>query len=263
MAGHSFPVSIGLPRWRPCQNPYPGEATLSQFPVGSSPPPPWGLTLIGALPRVKNDFCLKWVRMAFKLVILASLVLFCILLVLFLSFTVYIAYIHWIYRHIPGPARDSFFSGNRPFFVKEKKLRGKSLGEIYFDLYRKYGPVFVVWVDHIPVVHLSDPQMVKKCLATLNLPKAARVYSLIGYVYGTRFAGSGILTEVDHEVWQRKRSTLNPAFHRKYLINLMGAFNTSCNAFVKKLREMADGKTEVRMLDEFARVTLDVIGKVM
>ena len=48
MAGHSFPVSLGLPRWRPCQipdpgatlkcqNPYPGEGTLSQFPVGKSP----------------------------------------------------------------------------------------------------------------------------------------------------------------------------------------------------------------------------------
>ena len=31
-----------------CQNPYPGGGTLSQFPVGSPPPPPWGLTLIGA-----------------------------------------------------------------------------------------------------------------------------------------------------------------------------------------------------------------------
>ena len=60
----SFPGSLGLPRWRPCQipdpgtalcqNPDPGESWLSQFPVGSSssPPPlprPWGLTLIGAL----------------------------------------------------------------------------------------------------------------------------------------------------------------------------------------------------------------------
>ena len=51
MPGHSFPVSLGLPRWRPCQlpdpgvtlkcqNPYPGEGTLSQFPLGSHPPPP-------------------------------------------------------------------------------------------------------------------------------------------------------------------------------------------------------------------------------
>ena len=43
MAGHSFPVSLSLPRWRPCQIPDPGEDMLSQFPVGSllppSPPP--------------------------------------------------------------------------------------------------------------------------------------------------------------------------------------------------------------------------------
>ena len=48
---HSFPVSLSLPRWQPCQipnpgamlkcqNPYPGEGMLSQFPVGSPPPPP-------------------------------------------------------------------------------------------------------------------------------------------------------------------------------------------------------------------------------
>ena len=30
------------------QNPYPGEGTLGQFPVGSPLPPPWGLTLVGA-----------------------------------------------------------------------------------------------------------------------------------------------------------------------------------------------------------------------
>ena len=40
MAVHSFPVSLGLPRWRPYQIPDPGEGTLSQFPAGSPPPPP-------------------------------------------------------------------------------------------------------------------------------------------------------------------------------------------------------------------------------
>ena len=37
-----------------CQNPYPGGGTLSQFPVGSPPPPPWGLTLIGALASISH-----------------------------------------------------------------------------------------------------------------------------------------------------------------------------------------------------------------
>jgi len=64
MAGHSFPVSLGLPRWRPCQilnpgatlkrqNSYPGEGLLSQFPVGN-PPPPLTTTL-----GLNIDRCIK------------------------------------------------------------------------------------------------------------------------------------------------------------------------------------------------------------
>ena len=60
MAGHSYPVSLGVPRWRPCQIPDPGqrlnvkiptqgEALSVNFPWVARPPPPWGLTLIGAL----------------------------------------------------------------------------------------------------------------------------------------------------------------------------------------------------------------------
>ena len=55
---NSSPGSLGVPRWRTCQipdhgamptcqNPYPGEGSLSQFPVGSPtfPPPPPPSTL--------------------------------------------------------------------------------------------------------------------------------------------------------------------------------------------------------------------------
>ena len=45
-------------------------------------------------------------------------------------------------------------------------------------------------------------------------------------------------------------------------MNLMTSFNESCDLFLEKLDKMADGKTIVDMADEFARVTLDVIGKV-
>ena len=45
-------------------------------------------------------------------------------------------------------------------------------------------------------------------------------------------------------------------------MNLMTAFNSSCDLFLAKLDEMADGETVVDMAKEFARVTLDVIGKV-
>ena len=60
LCNDSFPGSLSLPRWWPCQIPDPGavlncqnrdsgESWLSQFPAGSPPPPPpWDLTLIGA-----------------------------------------------------------------------------------------------------------------------------------------------------------------------------------------------------------------------
>ena len=51
MAGHSSPVSLGLPRWRPCRIPDPGEGTLSQFPVVSPPPH-----------RLNIDRCISCVR---------------------------------------------------------------------------------------------------------------------------------------------------------------------------------------------------------
>lgn len=110
---------------------------------------------------------------------------------------------------------------------------------------------------------LSDPDAAKKALVTLNLPKAHRVYSLLSYVFGQRAVGRSILTEIDHEVWSRKRNMLNPAFHRKYLMNLMDAFNSVGDGFLEKLSQLADGNTPVRMADEFARVTLDIIGKVV
>lgn len=55
---------------------------------------------------------------------------------------------------------------------------------------------------------------------------------------------------------------LNPAFHRRNLMNMMPAFNNSCNLFLARMDEVADGITAVDMASEFARVTLDIIGKV-
>ena len=41
-------------------------------------------------------------------------------------------------------------------------------------------------------------------------------------------------------------------------MNSMEAFNSICGDFLQNLRKYADGKTPVRMVDEFARVILDI-----
>lgn len=181
---------------------------------------------------------------------------------IFSAISLYLAYLHRKYSHLPGPKRDSFFLGNIPHILRERE-RGKIIHEIMHDMHRIYGPVVLMWAYHRPFIFVSDPELVRKCLITLNLPKNLAVYDHLGYPFGQRMAGRGVLNEVDHEVWQRRRALLNPAFHRRYLMNLMPAFNGSCDLFLAKLDKMADGKTVVDMAQEFARVTLDVIGKVL
>ncbi|KAL9961375.1 hypothetical protein ACROYT_G030299 [Oculina patagonica] len=201
--------------------------------------------------------------MAVTILIFAIVTLASLLTLGFVVFSLYVFYQHWRYRHIPGPARDGFFTGNIPSIRKEKKrVPGSGMMVIWKKWYQEYGSVYVTWIYHVPVVVLSDPDTAKKALVTLNLPKSYRVYSLVSYVFGQRGAGQGVLTEIDHEIWRRKRAMLNPAFHRKYLMNLMDSFNSVGDEFLEKLGQLADGRTPVRMADEFARVTLDIIGKV-
>lgn len=214
--------------------------------------------------RVRFRIFEERTEMAWTVLIFASVTLASLLLLAFASFSLYVFCQHWRYRHIPGPPRDGFFTGNIPFIRNEKKrVPGRGMSEIWFNWHKTYGPVYITWIFHIPVVILSDPDSTKKALVTLNLPKARRIYSALSYVFGQRGTGRGILTEIDHGVWRKKRAMLNPAFHRTYLMNLMDAFNSVGDEFMKKLGQLADGKTPVRMTDEFSRVTLDIIGKVI
>lgn len=180
----------------------------------------------------------------------------------FAVFSIYLVYVHWKYSHVPGPKRDNFFSGNVPL-LRRYREKGKFMHELVEELRGTYGPVMRLWFYHVAIIFVSDPEVTRKCLVTLNLPKNPRAYRNFAFPYGQRFVGNGLVTELDHDVWQKHRSLLNPAFHRRYLMNLMTAFNSSCDLFLKKLDEMADGKTVVDMAEEFARVTLDVIGKVV
>lgn len=184
-----------------------------------------------------------------------------LLAILFSAFSIYLAYLHWKYSHFPGPKRDSFFTGNLPY-IKRGIAKGQIFPEMVIELNRIHGPVILLWIFHRPITFVSDPELIRKCLITLNLPKNPFGYINVGYPFGYRMMGRGLLTQVDHDAWQKRRALLNPAFHRKYLMNLMTSFNESCDLFLEKLDKMADGKTIVDMADEFARVTLDVIGKV-
>ncbi|KAK3751999.1 hypothetical protein QZH41_010967, partial [Actinostola sp. cb2023] len=114
----------------------------------------------------------------------------------------------------------------------------------------------------MPLLLVLGSEETKKVIVTLNLPKSKGCYVNLKNVFGARASGQGILVECDHEVWLRKRMLLNAAFHRKYLMNLMPEFNSICDHFIEKIGTFADQNVVVNFAEEFARVTLDVIGKV-
>ena len=54
----------------------------------------------------------------------------------------------------------------------------------------------------------------------------------------------------------------SPFVNDSYLKGLVPSFNECVDRFLERLRPLADGKTEVPMMEEFATLTLDVICKV-
>ena len=56
------------------------------------------------------------------------------LLLGFLSFALYVHHQHLRYAHIPGPPRDSFFTGNVPFFRREKMRERERKGKREHDI---------------------------------------------------------------------------------------------------------------------------------
>ena len=150
-----------------------------------------------------------------SLIALASL-----LGLLFTGVSLYLVYVHWKYNHRPGPKRDSFFTGNVPLICRGRE-QGKIFPEVVAELHGIYGPVVLIWVYHYPYPFVSDPELVRKCLITLNLPKNPYIYANVD-PFGQRLARRGLVTEVDHGVWQKHRVLLNPAFHGRNLRLYLG-----------------------------------------
>lgn len=139
---------------------------------------------------------------------------------------------------------------------------GNTIHSLFLQWHMEYGAIFVCWFMHFPFIVVTDPEMVKDILVASNLPKHFLAYSDLGYLFGQRFLGNGLATNVDNENWKRRRGIMNPAFHRKYLKDLMISFNATADLLIAHLGKMADGKTEVCLLEQFGHAALDIICKV-
>ena len=171
---------------------------------------------------------------------------------------------HRITDHIPGPPRSSFFMGHIQDIRKYKKATGRTVSEFVTQKRFEYGPIFVLHMAHRPVVYLGDSSYLRHVYINNHdsLGKPGFQWHKIGFIYGERGVGYGVVSNTDEESWRQRRRLMNPAFHRKNLRDFLGNFNNVCDRFLARMDTVVEGGKSVSMVSEFAKVTLEAISQV-
>ena len=126
------------------------------------------------------------------LYILATILLGCLGCVL--SFMAYLYYVHKINDHLPGPPRSSFILGHLSELWKYKAATGGTNVEFLLEKHVEYGPIFVLFFLHQPIVFLGDATYLRHVYIKdhASLFKSPFVYRKFGFIYGEKGAGSGL-----------------------------------------------------------------------
>ena len=178
-------------------------------------------------------------------------------------FMLYLHYVHMCNAHLPGPPRSSFIFGNLPD-IWEYMEKGKTFTDYALDKRLEYGPIVLLSIFHRCVVYLGDPSYVREVFVNQHefLRKPSFIYDKVGFIFGERGIGYGVLSNVDDVSWRNRRRVMNPAFHRKCLKDFMTNFNNVSNRFLIRMRKVADSGKVVSMLNEFGKATLEAISEV-
>ena len=205
--------------------------------------------------------------MAVTILAAISYILATILVSCFGCFLFLIAYIHHMHKitdHIPCPPRSSFIMGHIPEFRKYKKTTGRTFCEFVMEKRFEYGPIFVLHLAHRAVVQLADSSYLRHVYINNNnsLRKDGYIWHKIGFIYGERGIGYGLVSNTDEQLWRKRRRLMNPAFHRKNLRDFQKNFNNVCDRFLSRMDTVVDSGKPVSMVSEFAKVTLEAISQV-
>ena len=181
-----------------------------------------------------------------------------------LCFIAYVHYIHKINDHIPGPPRSSFILGNLPEILKYKAETGRTLFEYLVEKRFEYGPIFVVFFLHKAMVFLGDSSYIRHVYVNNHesVHKSSFLYHKLGFIYGERGMGYGLVANTDKGSWRKRRHLMNPAFHRKRLRDFMSDFNKVCDRFLARMDTVVDDGKPTSMVQEFGKVVLEAISHV-
>ena len=128
---------------------------------------------------------------------------------------------------------------------------------------RRYnlGPIFMFdsWpFNRDKLMWISDPVIAAQVTQTRSLPKHITIRQ-----YTEHLTGSSSMLFTEGAEWKTMRSLFNPGFSATHLMTLVPGIVNDSAIFAEKLAEMAKSG-ELFLLEEMAaRVTVDIIGKVV
>ncbi|KAI3734315.1 hypothetical protein L6452_13781 [Arctium lappa] len=120
-----------------------------------------------------------------------------------------------------------------------------------------YGKNCFTWMGPIPLVHITEPAMIKEILANHNqFTKQTGGNPII------KLLAQG-LASAEGDQWAKHRKIINPAFHVEKLKHMVPAFYMSCAEMIKKWKEMLEKESscEVDVWPSLQTLTGDVISR--
>ncbi|XP_021347960.1 cholesterol 24-hydroxylase-like isoform X2 [Mizuhopecten yessoensis] len=168
---------------------------------------------------------------------------------------------HQKYDHLPGPPRDSFWSGHIPSIAKVMAAGG-IMDDYVLETSKTHGLFFRLCLWNQVVVVVLDPDCIKDVLVTGNHPKSKRIYSRTGSIFGARFLGQGLESQIDNKHWILQRMHFDQWFKPNFIRQFASEFNEFADCFTEYLETYADNKTEIHTLHSFNKLTMHLLYKV-
>ncbi|KAK1438009.1 hypothetical protein QVD17_03810 [Tagetes erecta] len=118
------------------------------------------------------------------------------------------------------------------------------------------GSIFFTWMGPRPMVHITDPPLIRQMLANYNQFQKQKPSNPLA-----RLLGKG-LVDADADQWVKHRKIITPAFHVEKLKLMLPAFHISCSELINKWEGLTKGKScEVDVYPHLQTMTSDVISR--
>ncbi|XP_033734288.1 cholesterol 24-hydroxylase-like [Pecten maximus] len=140
--------------------------------------------------------------------------------------------------------------------------KGGIPGDYYLELSKTYGGLFRICMWNQTFVVITEPELIKDVLVTGNHPKSKAIYSNLTQMFGARYLGQGLESEIDQKEWIIHRMHFNHWFKPHHLRQFTPDYNEFADSLVQTLEQHADGKTHVHMEELFYKVILHLLSKV-